>query len=207
MFLWRISRFADLSGKGGELVSGRWHEKGNPVVYCADHPSTMLLEMIVHVNPANIPDTYQLLKIECPDDILCGKAEKSERPLGLGRRERQAVDLLMEGMSESEIARSLGISENAVRHFLSDVSSKSDAISEAALDDFVQKILRFRVLDIDFTVKFGMDWLMQNDRCVLKVPSAVMPAATNYLLNPRHSHADRVRVVEIFEYPFDKRLK
>jgi hypothetical protein len=70
MFLWRISKFADLTGKGGEVVSGRWHEKGNPIVYCADHPSTALLEMIVHLNPANIPDKYQLLKVHCPDSVF-----------------------------------------------------------------------------------------------------------------------------------------
>jgi len=66
MFLWRISKFADLSGKGGELVSGRWHNKGHPIVYCADHPSTALLEMIVHMNPANIPESYQLLEDRMP---------------------------------------------------------------------------------------------------------------------------------------------
>ena len=145
MYLWRISRFADLSGKGGELVSGRWHERGIRVVYCADHPSTALLEMLVHLNPANIPDTFQLLKMECADHLL----------------------------SEAETAGEI----------------------------------HARIHDIDFTRQFGMQWLQRNSTCLLRVPSAVMPAATNILLNPAHPEAGTVEIVETFEYPLDRRLK
>lgn len=145
MILWRISRFADLSGKGGEFVSGRWHEKGTRVVYCADHPSTALLEMLAHLNPANIPDTFQLLKIECPDRLL----------------------------------------------------------PDAEIPPEIQA----RVHDADFTQQFGMQWLRRNSTCLLRVPSAIMPPATNILLNPGHPDADNIEIVETFEYPFDRRLK
>ena len=145
MYLWRISRFADLSGKGGELVAGRWHEKGTRVVYCADHPSTALLEMLVHLNPANVPETFQLLKIECPDRLL---------PDGAFSREIQGS-----------------------------------------------------VHDIGFTRAFGMRWLQQNSDCLLLVPSAVMPAASNMLLNPSHPDAETISIAETFQYPFDRRLK
>ena len=69
MILWRISNYADLAGRGGLLAPGRWHDRGNPIVYCADHPSTALLEMLVHVDPDQLPDGFQLLKIHCPDDV------------------------------------------------------------------------------------------------------------------------------------------
>lgn len=69
MRLWRISNFADLSGEGGLLVEGRWHFRGTPIVYCTDHPSTALLEILVHATRYTIPDYYQLLEIEVPDDI------------------------------------------------------------------------------------------------------------------------------------------
>ncbi len=67
--LWRISNFADLSGEGGLLIHGRWHFRGTPVVYCTDHPSTALLEILVHATRYTVPDYYQLLEIEVPDDI------------------------------------------------------------------------------------------------------------------------------------------
>ncbi len=69
MYLWRISKFADISGQGGMLVAGRWHEKGVPVVYCADHPSTTLLEILVHLDRRDVAPSFQLLKIFCPDDV------------------------------------------------------------------------------------------------------------------------------------------
>jgi RES domain-containing protein len=69
MRIWRISSFADLSGEGGTLVAGRWHFRGAPIVYCTDHPSTALLEILVHATRFTIPDHYQLLEIEIPDDI------------------------------------------------------------------------------------------------------------------------------------------
>lgn len=69
MYLWRISKFADLSGKGGALRSGRWHQRGTLVVYASDHPSTALLEVLVHVDFEEFPASYTLLKIACPDEI------------------------------------------------------------------------------------------------------------------------------------------
>ena len=69
MRVWRISNFADLSGEGGLLIEGRWHFRGIPIVYCTDHPSTALLEILVHATRYTVPDYYQLLEIEVPGDI------------------------------------------------------------------------------------------------------------------------------------------
>ena len=69
MRVWRISNFADLSGDGGLLIEGRWHSRGTPIVYCTDHPSTALLEILVHATRYTVPDYYQLLEIEVPNDI------------------------------------------------------------------------------------------------------------------------------------------
>lgn len=69
MRIWRISNFLDLSGIGGTVWPGRWNEKGHHVVYCADHPSTSLLEIIVHATRLTVPDEFQLIEIDVPDDI------------------------------------------------------------------------------------------------------------------------------------------
>jgi len=78
MRIWRISNYADLSGRGGTLVDGRWHRKGIPVVYCTDHPSTALLEILVHATLSTIPDTYQLIEIDVPDDVAVADADLPE---------------------------------------------------------------------------------------------------------------------------------
>ena len=69
MRLWRISNLVDLSGHGATLIGGRWHIVGTPVVYCSDHPSTALLEILVHATRYTVPNFYQLIAIEIPDDV------------------------------------------------------------------------------------------------------------------------------------------
>lgn len=69
MELWRISNYVDLSGIGGLRAAGRWHSQGRRIVYLAEHPSSALLEMLVHMDRDLIPPTYQLLRIAIPDDI------------------------------------------------------------------------------------------------------------------------------------------
>ena len=68
MRIWRISNHLDLSGRGGVLAAGRWNRAGTPVVYCADHPATALLEVLVHLDREDIPARYKLLAIDVPDD-------------------------------------------------------------------------------------------------------------------------------------------
>jgi RES domain-containing protein len=70
MDLWRISNYADLSGIGGLRAAGRWHSQGRRIVYLADHPSSALLEMLVHMDRDLIPSTYQLLRVIAPSDIM-----------------------------------------------------------------------------------------------------------------------------------------
>jgi RES domain-containing protein len=75
MILWRISNYADLAGKGGLIAPGRWHRQGFAVVYCCDHPSTALLEILVHMDLDDLPLHFQLLKIQVPEDIALETVE------------------------------------------------------------------------------------------------------------------------------------
>ncbi len=69
MILWRVSAFADFSGLGGLLASGRWHRSGRPIVYLAETPSGAMLEVLVHleIDPEDIPDNLRLLRVDIPD--------------------------------------------------------------------------------------------------------------------------------------------
>ncbi|XKH61176.1 RES family NAD+ phosphorylase [Halomonas sediminis] len=66
--LWRISNHTDLSGIGGTITAGRWHHKGQPVVYLADSPATALLEVLVNFEMSidELPDRFTLLRVELP---------------------------------------------------------------------------------------------------------------------------------------------
>jgi RES domain-containing protein len=142
MRLWRISNFADLSGEGGLLIEGRWHFRGTPIVYCTDHPSTALLEILVHATRYTVPDYYQLLEIEAPDNI----------------------------------------------------------------EAFVPAIPVNWDHDIDGTRHIGAGFIADGISALMNVPSVIMPKARNILLNPAHTDARRIRIVETYRYPFDSRL-
>ena len=69
MIFWRISNYADLSGTGGLLHRGRWHNRGRQVVYLAQSAASALLEALVHIeasHPSELPRQYQLLEVEVP---------------------------------------------------------------------------------------------------------------------------------------------
>ncbi|ADW70447.1 RES family NAD+ phosphorylase [Granulicella tundricola] len=82
MLFWRISNYATLDGAGGLYVSGRWHTRGRPVVYCTWHPSTALLETLVHleIDAEDRPANFQLLRIESPKGLSLERLEESGLP-------------------------------------------------------------------------------------------------------------------------------
>ncbi len=70
MRVWRISNHQDLSGIGGKYSDGRWNNLGTKIVYCSDHPSTCMLELLVRFDPDLTPNTFKLLEIELSKDSV-----------------------------------------------------------------------------------------------------------------------------------------
>jgi RES domain-containing protein len=60
---------------------------------------------------------------------------------------------------------------------------------------------------VEVTRDLGTAWLKKKETALLQVPSAIVPETTNCLLNPAHPDAKKVRVTDVFSYPFDARLK
>ena len=72
MRLWRIDRLAfpdKFSGFGAYITPGRWHLRGNRVIYTSATASLAALEYLAHLDPDIIPVDISLLEIEAPDDI------------------------------------------------------------------------------------------------------------------------------------------
>ena len=57
------------------------------------------------------------------------------------------------------------------------------------------------------TRKIGSAWLESSRSALLRVPSALVPATFNVLLNPLHPEAGRVQIESEYDYPFDPRIK
>jgi RES domain-containing protein len=150
MRLWRVSNHADLSGEGGRRAEGRWHERGRPVVYLAEHAALALLETLVHleIDPEDLPSHYQLLTVDVPDGV---------------------------------------------------------AIEEIAEAELAARIADWRAAP-DETRKLARAWFDERRTALLRVPSVIVPAENNYLLNPLHAVAKQITVVAQQKVQFDARL-
>lgn len=53
----------------------------------------------------------------------------------------------------------------------------------------------------------GDDFVFENVTAILKVPSCIVPQEFNYLINPNHADAKRIKVIIHSPVQFDERLK
>ena len=63
------------------------------------------------------------------------------------------------------------------------------------------------VSDLRITRRIGSAWLRSSRTALLRMPSALVPATFNVMLNPLHPNATRIRVQSAVRYPFDQRIK
>lgn len=58
----------------------------------------------------------------------------------------------------------------------------------------------------EMTRPLGDLWLQSGRTALLQVPSAIVPATWNLLINPQHPDSAQIRVVRTHEPPIDRRL-
>jgi RES domain-containing protein len=56
------------------------------------------------------------------------------------------------------------------------------------------------------TRSVGDDWIRLQRTAILQVPSVLSPRIRNFLVNPVHEDANRVRIIETIRFPLDPRL-
>ncbi len=56
------------------------------------------------------------------------------------------------------------------------------------------------------TQPFGNEWLRAGRTPLLRVPSVIVPATWNVLMNPKHPDSKQVRIARVHEHPIDVRL-
>jgi RES domain-containing protein len=60
--------------------------------------------------------------------------------------------------------------------------------------------------DENATRRIGGRWRLHGSSCLLAVPSAILPEEVNFVLNPEHPDAKRLRLVRERRFAFDPRL-
>ncbi len=84
MEVFRLSRAAfarDLNGKGAALRGARWNSKGVELIYTAMNRSLAMAEVAVHLTLATLPDDYQMIAINIPDDVTIDEVHLNDLPL------------------------------------------------------------------------------------------------------------------------------
>jgi RES domain-containing protein len=84
MIVFRLSKAEyrnDLSGRGAEMVGGRWNSVGLPMLYTACNRALCVLEMVVHTPLHLFPSNFWLISIDVPDGLVMGSLEVSDLPL------------------------------------------------------------------------------------------------------------------------------
>jgi RES domain-containing protein len=148
MLLYRLTKCVyanDLSGNGARLYGGRWNSEGRAMVYLASSRALAVLEALVHLPPAYMPDDYCMATIEVPDDYQIINEQ-----------------LLPKNWQDSS--------------------------------------------DMAILKQVGNAFLSERQSLLLKVPSAIVNQEHNYLLNPTHASAQKIKVNGVQPFTFDNRL-
>ena len=79
LFGWRITKEKHaktaFSGEGARLFGGRWNSIGVSIVYCSEHLSLAVLEILVHTAPALMKDRFRAYRIRFDERLVTSIAE------------------------------------------------------------------------------------------------------------------------------------
>lgn len=111
-------------------------------------------------------------------------------------------------------SRALAMAEVAVHLTLATLPSDYVLIEIEIPDNIIIKEIILKELDEDWnnhppnsnTQKIGDEFIDSIKECILKVPSAVVQGDSNYLINPYHTDFKKIKIIEITDFPFDKRI-
>jgi RES domain-containing protein len=147
---WRITKRkharSAFTGKGASDYGGRWNNPGIPLIYVAQSQALAVLEMLVHLDSADLLQKYVLIDVKF-DESLVLNVDRSKFPRN------------------------------------------------------------WRVEPPPAQIRtIGDDWAVARTSVVLRVPSALVPDESNYLINPKHPDFPQVQIGEPISYRFDFRL-
>lgn len=88
--------------------------------------------------------------------------------------------------------------------FIAELEIPENSFKELTLTDLPKNWNKYPGPDI--LKSLGKKWLMENKHLILKVPSAVNPNETNYLINVDHTDADKIKIIKTYPFEIDFRL-
>ena len=146
---------------------------------------------------------YRLSKSKYSADLSGKGAEKAG-----GRWNSKGVAMVYTSSSRAlctaEVAVHVPLGIVPADYELVTIEIPDDSVTEADIKDLPHDWRSFP--HPDSTQKLGDRFVHEGKFLVLKVPSVVVQGEHNFLINPRHEAAAKVRVVYTEPFLFDKRL-
>lgn len=110
--------------------------------------------------------------------------------------------------------RSLAMAEVAVHFTLATLPADYVMISIYIPDDIAMQRLDISELPPDWnlfphpigTQSIGDKFVSENRYCVLQIPSSVTMDDFNFLINPKHPDFVRIKILDIINFPLDKKI-
>lgn len=110
--------------------------------------------------------------------------------------------------------RSLAMAEVAVHFSLATLPEDYVMMTILIPDELSSKLIAEEELPSNWkdfphpvsTQRFGDDFVFENKHCLLIIPSVVTKGDFNVLINPNHKDFDKVSLINMERFPFDKRI-
>jgi RES domain-containing protein len=85
--VWRICKraHAAFDGEGARKAGGRWNPRGVAVVYASETLSLAALELLVHADPALLPEDLVAIEADVPETVPVRRIEPETLPRGWRR--------------------------------------------------------------------------------------------------------------------------
>ena len=111
-------------------------------------------------------------------------------------------------------SRALAMAEVAVHVTIATLPKDFVMLTIDVPDEIKIKKIDFKDLDKNWnamlpnskTKKIGDLFIDDLEFCLLKVPSAVVKGDFNYLINPHHKDFKMLKIIDVSDFPFDKRM-
>ncbi|MEJ2880877.1 RES family NAD+ phosphorylase [Pedobacter sp. GR22-6] len=112
-------------------------------------------------------------------------------------------------------SRSLACLENVVHRNQVGLNQAFQVMTIAIPDDIRIISVDLKKLPVDWinyeniplTQQLGENWIQESKSAVLKVPSSIIMAEYNYLINPLHPDFKSIKLLKSESFVFDRRIK
>lgn len=99
-----------------------------------------------------------------------------------------------------------GVSDLPLNRYLVEIEIPDDLLTMSEVFNVVRNVGWDALPAGKVSLDVGETWVKANASAVMIVPSVIVPEERNFLINPMHPHATRIRARKVRRWTYDSRL-